>query len=135
MSLGMGVMLGMLGGNAESVEVFKNSIGKKISSVELTDDALKFLFEDNTTLKLSDEGQSCCETRYMTSDDELSYYSGAEFLGAEVSEVDNKESDDEWGGAHEVAFLRVQTSKGVIVAETHNEHNGYYGGFWIVASA
>ena len=38
-----------------------------------------------------------------------------------------------WGGVHEVQFLNIETSLGIITFETHNEHNGYYGGFYIKA--
>jgi hypothetical protein len=36
---------------------------------------------------------------------------------------------------HEVQFLRVSTDAGTIVCETHNEHNGYYGGFNVCVEA
>ena len=32
---------------------------------------------------------------------------------------------------HEVQFLEVKTSKGSFTMSSHNEHNGYYGGFSI----
>ena len=35
---------------------------------------------------------------------------------------------------HEVQFLEIKTSKGIFTMSTHNEHNGYYGGFAIVVS-
>ena len=43
-------------------------------------------------------------------------------------ELDNPPAA-EYGDDHEVAFLGIYTTKGVIVCQTHNEHNGYYGGF------
>ena len=36
-------------------------------------------------------------------------------------------------GMHEVQFLALVTSKGEVVFSSHNEHNGYYGGFSIAA--
>ena len=83
----MGVMLGMLGGNESSVNAIKGSLGKKIASVELTDDALRMGFEDGTTLVLKDEGQSCCEARYMRTDDTLADFVGAVFTGVEVADA------------------------------------------------
>lgn len=130
--LGMGVMLGMLGGNADSVEALTGAVGKTISALRLgDDDALHFEFSDGSKMKLSDEGQSCCEHRYMRTDDNLGDYVGAKLLGAEIKEAPNVESAyDE----HEVQFLEVQTDRGVFTMASHNEHNGYYGGFLIRAA-
>jgi hypothetical protein len=130
---GMGVMRGMLGGNADSVAAFAGAVGKTIAALRLgDDDALHFEFSDGSKMKLSDEGQSCCENRYMRTDDNLTDYVGAKLLGAEIKEAPNEA--DEYG-EHEVQFLEVQTDRGVFTMASHNEHNGYYGGFWIQAAA
>lgn len=134
-NLGLGVMLAMLGGNKESATVFSAAIGKKITALKLGgDDALHFTFDDGTRLKLYDDGQSCCESRYMRTDDDLSHFVGATLLGAEVKDGGAVE-DSEYGGVHETQFLDVQTSVGVFQMVTHNEHNGYYGGFAVRAAA
>ena len=39
-------------------------------------------------------------------------------------------AEDEYE-VHEVQFLKIRTSNGDITFETHNIHNGYYGGFYI----
>jgi hypothetical protein len=91
-------------------------------------EGLRIDFTDNTAIVLGDEGSSCCETRYMTTDDDLSYYVGATLLKVEIASAPST-PPNEYGGEHEIQFLRIITSKGVIVCETHNEHNGYYGGF------
>ena len=133
--LGMGVMINMLGGNEDTVKAFQSRVGKTIESIQLADNTLKFLFDDGTKLNLRDDGQSCCESRYMTCDDDLTVYTGATLDGAEIADAPDTSSTCEDGyGEHEVQFLKVKTSKGVFTVETHNEHNGYYGGFWIVAS-
>jgi hypothetical protein len=41
---------------------------------------------------------------------------------------------DDSGEDHELAFLKVSTNKDCITLETHNENNGYYGGFGIRAT-
>lgn len=125
----MGVMIGRLSGNEESVAAYRSSIGKTIERVRQEGDDLCLDFDDGTGLKLSDEGQSCCEHRYMRTDDDLSYYAGS--ILHEVEIADAPSIDD--GDVHDVQFLNVRTSKGVFVMQTHNEHNGYYGGFHIVA--
>lgn len=129
---GIGVMIQQLGGNKDSIEAFRGAVGKKITDLSLgEDDALHFTFEDGYRMKLSDEGQSCCESRYMRTDDKLEDYIGGTLTDAEVREAPNVE--DEYG-EHEVQFLVVRTSKGDFTMSSHNEHNGYYGGFYIKAS-
>lgn len=126
---GVGVMIGMLGGTEDSVAAYQRAVGKTIESVALVDDVLRFTFTDGYVLRVSDEGQSCCESRYMVTDDDLSYYAGAVLNGMEIrTSADLPDHDC----AHEVQFLDVNTSKGTFQMCTHNEHNGYYGGFWIV---
>lgn len=137
--LGMGVMIKMLAGDVDSAHALQSALGKTIASLALKThdqrdiDALVFHFTDGTAMQLRDEGQSCCETRYMHTDDKLSDFVGAQFLGAEVRDapsIPSKEYED----VHEVQFLIVKTSIGEFTVETHNEHNGYYGGFAIEAS-
>jgi len=131
--LGFGVMINALGGNRETVEAVQAAMGKTITALSLTDDQLRFEFEDGSRLRLQDSGQSCCEHRYMMTDDDLPYYIGAKFVGAEVR--DGCSTEDEWGERHEIQFLVVTTDRGTFSMASHNEHNGYYGGFWITASA
>lgn len=129
-NLGLGVMLNMLGGNEETVKTFTESVGKKIASLNLgSDDALHIAFDDGSKIKFFDAGQSCCESRYMRTDDDLSYYVGAVLLGAEIKEAP---SITEGYEDHECEFLEIKTDKGVFTMTSHNEHNGYYGGFYIV---
>ncbi len=130
--LGMGVMIKMLGGNTESAAAFSGSLGKTITDVSLgDDDALHFEFSDGTKMCLFDDGQSCCESRYMRTDDDLSQFIGSQLLDAEIKDAPNVE--DEYGESHEVQFLEVKTSTGSFTMASHNEHNGYYGGFAIRA--
>lgn len=138
--LGLGVMLKMLGGNERAVEAVQKSLSKKIIGLELRkstkdyphggEEDLLFIFSDSTAMKVWDGGQSCCEHRYMHTDDKLADFVGATLMSIEVRDAPNVE--DEYGD-HEVQFLVVTTSKGAFTIETHNEHNGYYGGFWIEA--
>ena len=110
---------------------FSGMIGKTIAALRLgDDDALHFEFSDGSKMKLSDEGQMCCEHRYMRTDDNLGDYVGARLLGAQIK--DAPKVQDEYD-SHEVQFFEVQTNKGVFTMASHNEHNGYYGGFWIKA--
>lgn len=120
-----------LSGYGNEAGFLKRAIGKKITAVEVKDDALRFVMDDGLAFKLADLGQDCCEHRYMTCDgDDLSYYAGADLLGFEIREAPAVEDMYE---IHEVEFLVVQTSKGEFVVSSHNEHNGYYGGFSVQA--
>jgi hypothetical protein len=128
----MGVMINYLAGNADSVDAFTAAINKTITALSLgDDDALHFAFDDGSKIKLFDDGQSCCESRYMRTDDNLADYVGAQLLGAEIKEAPSVPAEYE---EHEVQFLEVRTSKGCFTMTSHNEHNGYYGGFSIRAA-
>jgi hypothetical protein len=98
-----------------------------IKDLKITDDdSLLIEFDYGFKIKMFDAGQSCCEIRYMRTDDNLSDYLGAKFLGFELKEAPS--IPDEYG-EHEVQFLEVKTSKGSFTMASHNEHNGYYAGF------
>ena len=130
---GFGVMLGYMAGNENSAAAVTSAISKKITGLTLgDDDALHFVFEDGLKIKIEDTGQSCCESRYMRTDDNLADFIGAVLLGGELKDAPS--TVDEWGTEHEVQFLEIKTSKGVFTMASHNEHNGYYGGFCIRAS-
>ena len=130
---GMGVMLGMLGGNEETVKAHLASVGKIIKSIDFNSERVIISFTDDTGIRVFDNGQSCCENRYMASDHETyEYYIGAKFTGCELRDAPN---EPDTYGEHEVQFLLINTDKGTVTIANHNEHNGYYGGFWIVIEA
>lgn len=114
----------------ETAYVILISLGKRIDKVSLEDNELRFSFSDGTNLKLFDNGQSCCEYRIMTTSDELEDYIGSILLDFEMKSAPNVYEED---GEHEIKFLDVKTSKGTFQMVNHNIHNGYYGGFRIIA--
>jgi hypothetical protein len=127
-------MIRYLAGNAASVAAYQAALGKTIKEVKLDADVLKFEFEDGTHLSVQDNGQSCCEHRYINDDGcDFPYYSGAIFHGIDLSEIDDVTNADE--ESHQAQFLNVRTDKGVFTLSAHVEHNGYYGGFSIECSA
>lgn len=129
---GLGVLIQTLGGNEETVNSVKSALNKTIEKVWLENNELLIKFTDGTSLEMYDGGQSCCEQRYMTTDDCLSEYEGAKLLDFELKNAPDQE--DEYG-IHEIQFLEVKTDKGSFQMANHNEHNGYYGGFFIIAKA
>lgn len=135
MSDGFGVLVNRLFGYSDEARLaYSTSVGKTIASVELADDKLAFSFTDGTTLKLYDDGQSCCESRYMQTDDDLPYYVGATFNGIELRDAPDVTSDEPYAEEHQVQFLVVLTDRGTFSMASHVVHNGYYGGFSITAS-
>lgn len=130
MSLGIGVMLNNLGGNEETVSSIALAKGKEIEKINIDNDCLVISFIDGSQIKLYDDGQSCCEHRYMNCDDDMSKLIGGKLVSFEILSADNNDAED-W--CHEIQFLRVITDRGDMRVSNHNEHNGYYGGFAIVA--
>ena len=130
-NLGMGVILSFLGGDQETVEALQWAKDKTIRGIEINSAAdpneLRFSFDDGV-LVIYDDGQSCCEHRYLSNEDDLTGFYGAQFIDADLRDAD--EIEDEYG-THEVQFLLINTSIGTFTVETHNEHNGYYGGFYL----
>lgn len=126
-NLGIGVMVGDLSGYAGGDHVIECR-GKRIVGLSIVDNKLRVSFDDGT-LVLYDGGQSCCEHRYMTTDEPLDYYIGATFAGVVTKDGGTRDGCE----VHEIEFLYVNTDIGAIDFVNHNEHNGYYGGFSVVA--
>lgn len=111
---------------SDDADFVKRYAGKRIEIARFKDDTLSLVFEDGASISFADHGQDCCEHRYMTCSDDLQSFTGSLFVGWEVLDAP---SVDSGGEEHEVQFLHIRTDGGTIVCETHNEHNGYYGGF------
>lgn len=127
---GFGVMINMLFGCRDFTPA-QQAIGKAIASVSLErsdygPDYLLFRMADGTAFQLWDARQSCCEHRYMHTDDDLPYHVGALLVDIELRDGPGVERDY---GETESQFLIVTTSKGCFTVVNYNEHNGYYGGF------
>ena len=127
---GLGVMLQWLGGNQETVESIRQCLEQKIAKIQCDDSTLLLEFDNGKKLTVWDNGQSCCERRYMSCDDELDYFIGSKLVNMEV--VDGGRGGTKYD-VHDIQFLNVTTDKGVFQIANHNEHNGYYGGFSIAA--
>lgn len=129
MGLGLSVMISMLfGRGAGSADAIKAAIGREIASVTINN-AVVMTFSDGCTLTVSDDGQSCCEHRYITCDDDLASFAGDVLVAIDERDGPAPEPADGDNDAHEVAFIEFTTGRGSFTVCTHNEHNGYYGGF------
>ena len=102
-------------------------LDRPIEAVTQEDDKLLVRFVGGGSLRIWDSGQSCCESRYMTTDDDLSSFVGAKVVSLDA--VGGPTEEDEYGDPHEQMFVKLETTAGTITMVTHNEHNGYYGGF------
>lgn len=122
---GVGAMLHYLsGGSPRNPSDF---YGRKITTAVVSNDELRLTFSDGTGLRLWDNGQSCCESRYITCDDDTCKLVGGELRRIEAKRTEEKAG--EYGDEHEMVFIEVGTDECFVTICTHNEHNGYYGGF------
>jgi len=124
MSMGIGAMIHYLGGG--STESANKFYGRKIKAAKMVDDKFIITFAGGSEIAIGDNGQSCCESRYMTCDDNPADLVGGKLRSIEVKKYEEDEKSDE---PHEIAFLEVATETTSITFCTHVEHNGYYGGF------
>lgn len=128
---GLGFMIGQLFGHDSRGDLFKAAVGHTIKSVTMDktgnggDGALMFDMDGCEGFTIVDDARSCCESRYMTTDDDLDHYKDSLLIGIEVKDGPTIEED---GEPHEQLFLIVKTNKGEFTVVTHNAHNGYYGG-------
>lgn len=102
--------------------------GKVITGAKVHDGGLYLMFSDGTSATVYDDAQHCCEHRYITCDDDPEALVGGELLSIEEKEGGEPEADYH-DMCHDTMFVEVQSSKGLVTLTTHNEHNGYYGGF------
>ena len=103
--------------------------GKKITEVQFDEDTIILKFEDGSGFRIVDNGQSCCENRYMRTDDKPK-----DLIGSRLKEVrlaDSRSTKDNYGDVHEIQFLIIKAGYEEISFSSHNVHNGYYGGFYI----
>lgn len=143
--LGVGVMLQMFcSEGTKSTKAITHAKGQKIIAVELrkqdgeegpgpSADQIRIRLGDATTLVLWDGGQSCCEHRYMNTDDDLQEIVGGELKDIFIADGPTEREDGEHGDFLETQFLKIQTTKGEITVANYNSHNGYYGGFYLKA--
>lgn len=100
--------------------------GLVITKVSIDTTHLHVDFDNGKQISIWDNGQSCCENRYMSTDDDIQSLVGGKLL--HVMAKDGPSIDEEFD-CHEQCFVEVATDKGLITLVNHNEHNGYYGGF------
>jgi len=123
--IGIGAMIHQLsGGSDENPDKY---YGRIIKDANINEERLLLTFSDGVSVKIFDDGQSCCEHRYITCDDEAKDLIGNKLMKIETADGGEVGEDDY--EIHEQVFIKIITDKTTITLTTHNEHNGYYGGF------
>lgn len=122
-----------IGSHNQTITILDKSLNKTIKKVWLDKESncLNFIFTDSFGMYLYDDGQDCCETRYMSTDDNLTEFCNAKLLDIELKHAPDQE--DEYGDPIEIQFLDIKTDKGVFQVANYNNHNGYYSGFDLIA--
>jgi len=114
---------------APDIEAYYGAI---ISEAQINDNALIITFADGEKVRIYDAGQDCCETRYMSTDDDVRSLIGHKLIRIEGKPGANR--DDGIDEYHEINFIEIVTDAGFVTLVNHNEHNGYYGGFIMMVS-
>lgn len=110
-------------------------LGKRIIEAVLDKDGnchsgiLRLTFETSIVMEIFDDGQLCCEGRWISTEDDVTQLVGAKLLAINVVDGPFSDIDED---IKELAFVIIQTTRGQLVLNTYNEHNGYYGGFDVV---
>lgn len=122
-NLSISVMMHRLsGGSKHDPADFYNLM---ITSATMTEEKLTLDLSDGRAIEIWDNGQSCCEWRHMTTDDDIQ-----SLVGHKLTRIEGKEGPEiDDGECHETVFVEIGTDVGFITIVNHNEHNGYYGGF------
>jgi len=121
---GVGAMLHYLGGGSEHDP--KEYYGLTILSASIDDNRLRINFTNGKSIEIWDNGQSCCEHRYMSTDDDVKSLWGETLVRIEAKPGPDVDAEYD---VHEQVFVEIGTDKSTITIVNHNEHNGYYGGF------
>lgn len=105
--------------------------GRKIKEAIFNEDEIYLTFEDGVKIKIWDAGQSCCESRYMRTEDNISDLNGNVLNKIDVKDGGVTQGKDKYDNDdfHEINFLEIQAGHETFTVCTHVEHNGYYGGF------
>jgi hypothetical protein len=111
-------------------EEIAEHVDSRIIKATLANDRLYLYLAHGVQLIISDNAQSCCERRYMVCDDNVQDLVGSMLKDIELRDGGKEETGNE-NDLHETSFVHVITDTGSVVLCTHNEHNGYYGGFGI----
>lgn len=98
--------------------------GKKILSIEWSEDTLRFNLEGDAVC--FEAYGACCSRSYIESLDNPEIFKDATFLSVESVSGKEKELNDY--DVHKWTFYKFKTNKGMCTLSFRNESNGYYDG-------
>jgi hypothetical protein len=134
-NLGFGAMMSTLtktnGDEALTLGNGNTIVSITIDTDKREDGVVIIRFIDGAQLELWDNARSCCESRWLHSDDDLPYFTNCTLVSVSVEGGDSEEDSDNGGNVKESEFIKIQTSLGMITVVAYNSHNGYYGGISI----
>ncbi len=105
---------------------FKDILGKKILSVEFSEETLRFnLHHDAVCFEAVGD---CCSHSYIESLDNPEAFKDAELISVESVSGDAKIIEEDIQ-VHKWTFYKFKTSKGDCTLSFRNESNGYYDGW------
>lgn len=123
--------------NKKSQAFLNARIGSVITALTVDENSLiRLETSGHLPLHITDNGQTCCEKHYITTDDTLRDVVGATILRWDHSprEVVDEPSEPEcYHNVHGIQWLRLYTTNGVVAFCLHNDHSGSYGGFCLKA--
>ena len=108
--------------------IFQKAESGWIWGHEIGREGLEIVLESGWGLVFADVAwQSCCESRYMHTDDNLETLVGETLREIYVGEGGTQQ-EEEWRDCKEFQFLHICTFTDAVVVGAYNEHNGYYSG-------
>lgn len=104
-------------------------IGKTIGAFFYDNEKMVIIFDNGESYKITDNAKYCCETRWLTCDDDLGQFIDEAIVDLELLEGPDLPKEDLGDDEHNTMFLRIVTTGGCFRLTMHNQHNGYYSGF------
>lgn len=103
------------------MQALSRAKGKTIESITFSqtsadryENKMVITFDNGDALAVYDDGQQCCERRYMVANEDMSFYPGAEFYDLDVRDAVISTLSD--GDILELQFMIVSTSFGSFTA-------------------
>lgn len=98
------------------------------------ENAVKIRFANGEGVRI-DLAARCCEQLSFDTDDDLGALSGQKLSSVSLDEAHCASEDLESETARDISFLRIHTTDGAVaVISCHNEHSGYYEGFYPIVT-
>ena len=98
-------------------EGFEGLEGMEVSAVTVGEEHAVIMCGE-VGVRITDEGQDCCESRYITTDDDPARLIGSRLASITSGEV--KEADGMDDECHDIVFVTIRTDTAELVLQSHN---------------